>query len=242
LITTECVCRELIQRPYLSDLDPWFELALDADMLKKQRKNTTLLQRATTLVRSATMSQVHPTARSHAADYQQTSDGASTATDSMDSEEMEVWQQFRKELLKHFPTFEDQMEARMTPNLVDSTGLSGRDGGLFTGETLLHIAIVQHRNETVAWLLEGGAAIDSRAGGVFFQPQLFETFGVSRCVREYWVRILQDMKSCRLSAPRWHESPSPTAPPGGPPRILQNTTRECSCYEQLHSRVSRFFA
>ena len=182
-------------------------------MLKKQRKNTTLLQRATTLVRSATMSQVHPTARSHAADYQQTSDGASTATDSMDREEMEVWQQFRKELLKHFPTFEDQMEARMTPNLVDSTGLSGRDGGLFTGETLLHIAIVQHRNETVAWLLEGGAAIDSRAGGVFFQPQLFETFGVSRCVREYWVRILQNMKSCRLSAPRWHESPSPPAAP-----------------------------
>jgi len=199
LITTECVCRELIQRPYLSDLDPWFELALDADMLKKQRKNTTLLQRATTLVRSATMSQVHPTARSHAADYQQTSDGASTATDSMDREEMEVWQQFRKELLKHFPTFEDQMEARMTPNLVDSTGLSGRDGGLFTGETLLHIAIVQHRNETVAWLLEGGAAIDSRAGGVFFQPQLFETFGVSRCVREYWVH----MHTCtRSSLPR----------------------------------------
>jgi hypothetical protein len=47
-------------------------------------------------------------------------------------------------------------------------------------------------------------------------------------------RILQNMKSCGLSAPRSHGFPSPTAagaepapPPGGPPRILQ--PRECSC-------------
>jgi len=53
-------------------------------------------------------------------------------------------------------------------------------------------------------------------------------------------RILQNMKSCGLLAPRSHEFPSPTAagapaaapalpaaPPGGPPRILQ--PRECSC-------------
>ena len=45
------------------------------------------------------------------------------------------------------------------------------------------------------------------------------------------MRILQNIKLCRLSAPCCHESPSPTAaaplaaaaaPPGGPPRILQN--------------------
>ena len=183
MIITECVCRELIQRPYLSDLDPWFELALDENMLKRGTTQTTMLQSLRRFTSFSTVPQVHPTAHSHVADDPTTSDEASAA-ESMDAEEIEVWQQFRKELLKHFPTSEDQMEARMTHNLVDATGLSGRDGGLFTGETLLHVAIVQHRDETVAWLLDGGAAIDSRAGGVFFQPQVFETFGVARCVTE----------------------------------------------------------
>ena len=41
-------------------------------------------------------------------------------------------------------------------------------------------------------------------------------------------RILQNVESCGLSVQRFHESPSPTAP-GRPPRILQNTPRECSC-------------
>ena len=56
-----------------------------------------------------------------------------------------------------------------------------------------------------------------------------------------------DCLCCRaagLTAQRRRAPPAaapapPAAPPGGPPRILQNTPRECSCYEQLHSRVSR---
>jgi len=48
-------------------------------------------------------------------------------------------------------------------------GLGGKDGGLFTGETLLHIAIVQHNLESIQWLLHGGAHLDDRALGIFFQ-------------------------------------------------------------------------
>ena len=66
------------------------------------------------------------------------------------------------------------------------------------------------------------------------------------------VRILQNMKSCGLLAPRWHESPSPTAasPPGGDaggacresfktPRVSVVVLRTLF-YEQLHLRASHF--
>ena len=59
-------------------------------------------------------------------------------------------------------------------------------------------------------------------------------------------RILQNIKSCRLSAPCCHESPSPTAaappaaPPGGPPRIRQNTPRECSWSTNNYTHVTLF--
>jgi|NorSeaMetagenome_1021524.scaffolds.fasta_scaffold286556_1 hypothetical protein len=52
----------------------------------------------------------------------------------------------------------------------------GRDGGLFTGETLLHIAIVQHDRNMVQYLLEAGADLDSRALGVFFQKEQVRRF------------------------------------------------------------------
>jgi hypothetical protein len=44
------------------------------------------------------------------------------------------------------------------------------DRGLFTGETLLHIAISSLNREMVAWLINKGARFDSRTVGVFFQP------------------------------------------------------------------------
>ena len=52
----------------------------------------------------------------------------------------------------------------------------GKDGGLFTGETLLHIAIVQHDIDMVKYLLEAGADLDSRALGVFFQKSQIYRF------------------------------------------------------------------
>ena len=55
-------------------------------------------------------------------------------------------------------------------------GYGGKDGGLFTGETLLHIAIVQHDHQMVKWLLDGGASLDVRALGVFFQRPRIERF------------------------------------------------------------------
>jgi len=67
-------------------------------------------------------------------------------------------------------------------------------------------------------------------------------------------RILQNLKSCGLSAPRSHEFPSSTAagapaaapaprapPPGGPPRILHNTPRECSCSTNNYTHACHSF-
>jgi ankyrin repeat protein len=45
------------------------------------------------------------------------------------------------------------------------------ENGLYTGETILHIAIVQEEVEVVRYLLENGIEISSRATGVFFQPR-----------------------------------------------------------------------
>jgi ankyrin repeat protein len=46
------------------------------------------------------------------------------------------------------------------------------DFGMSSGETLLHIAIVQHRLDSIEWLLKHGADVDSRALGVFFQNSI----------------------------------------------------------------------
>ena len=45
-----------------------------------------------------------------------------------------------------------------------------RDDGLFTGETCLHIAIVQEDAELVQFLLDRHISVASRAHGLFFQP------------------------------------------------------------------------
>ena len=97
--------------------------------------------------------------------------------------------------------------------------------------------------------------VEHGSGNADVVREIAIVFGVCLCLREFMracvvcilairFRILQNMKSCGLSVPRCHESPSstavgaePAAPPGGPPRILQNTRRECSCLrQQLHSR------
>ena len=47
-----------------------------------------------------------------------------------------------------------------------------QEDGLYTGETILHIAIVQEQEKVVNRLLENGIEISSRAKGIFFQPRL----------------------------------------------------------------------
>jgi ankyrin repeat protein len=47
--------------------------------------------------------------------------------------------------------------------------------GLYTGETILHIAIVQEEVEVVRYLLENGIDISSRAIGAFFQPRFISS-------------------------------------------------------------------
>jgi hypothetical protein len=54
---------------------------------------------------------------------------------------------------------------------------TGEDG-LYTGETVLHIAIVQANSEMVQYLLEQGIEISSRATGVFFQPKYLRPLSV----------------------------------------------------------------
>eukprot|EP00291_Cryptomonas_curvata_P027624 CAMPEP_0172206554 /NCGR_PEP_ID=MMETSP1050-20130122/33289_1 /TAXON_ID=233186 /ORGANISM="Cryptomonas curvata, Strain CCAP979/52" /LENGTH=992 /DNA_ID=CAMNT_0012885663 /DNA_START=339 /DNA_END=3313 /DNA_ORIENTATION=- len=53
-----------------------------------------------------------------------------------------------------------------------------REDGLYTGETALHIAIVQEDAMLVKYLLNLGIEISSRAIGVFFQPKLLKPLSV----------------------------------------------------------------
>lgn len=53
----------------------------------------------------------------------------------------------------------------LVPNVFD-------DGGLYTGETVLHIAIVQEDLELLDWMLAQGACVTARAKGAFFKPSL----------------------------------------------------------------------
>ena len=159
--------RKLIQRPYLNDLDPWFELALgtpDEEMANRPRP------RSRRLSTQLSIWKVHP---------ENAASGDEAEEDDVE-EYKNMVRRFGQLVLKNFPTADDRREARMPYNLLDDTNVAGRDGGLFTGETLLHLAIVQHLEETVEWLLAHGAALDARAAGIFFQPHQVETFGVKQ--------------------------------------------------------------
>ena len=54
-------------------------------------------------------------------------------------------------------------------------GRKSFDLGLYTGETILHIAIVTCDAEVVKFLLNHGASLYSRAKGAFFLPQWIPT-------------------------------------------------------------------
>ena len=162
----EVTRRSLVQRPYFNDLDPWFQLA--------------------EIVPDATSSQAHirrpesePSGPSGASANDSENGGRESVKGDkkLDGDEKEMLQLFKDLLYTQFATPEDRRQARMPFNLMDESGLAGRDGGLFTGETLLHLAIVQRSEDAVDWLLEHGAAIDAQAPGIFFQPAQIEQFG-----------------------------------------------------------------
>jgi len=48
---------------------------------------------------------------------------------------------------------------------------SSREDGLYTGETVLHIAIVKENRNLVQFLVDKGIDLSSRATGAFFQPK-----------------------------------------------------------------------
>jgi hypothetical protein len=61
-------------------------------------------------------------------------------------------------------------------NPSDVSNSKGRDGGLFTGETILHIAIVKRDLDSIEWLLDHGAELTCRAVGTFFQDAVIPRF------------------------------------------------------------------
>jgi hypothetical protein len=70
---------------------------------------------------------------------------------------------------KHLINIEYQDDLQKYKDVL--TGKKFFDCGLYTGETILHIAIVTCDTKTVEFLLNKGASLYSRARGVFFMPQ-----------------------------------------------------------------------
>lgn len=66
------------------------------------------------------------------------------------------------------------------------------DAGLFTGETIIHIAISFRDHELVDWLMERGARLDARAVGIFFQPKHIATLSDNSNSRWFWQPQLED--------------------------------------------------
>lgn len=66
------------------------------------------------------------------------------------------------------------------------------DVGLFTGETLIHIAISFRDQELVDWLLERGARLDARALGTFFQPKHIAILSDNSKSKWFWQPKLED--------------------------------------------------
>jgi ankyrin repeat protein len=77
-----------------------------------------------------------------------------------------VQKHYNTEDLINIP-YADDLEP-MEKKLVDRKAF---DRGLYTGETILHIAIVTCDDLAVRFLLERGASLYARALGVFFMPQ-----------------------------------------------------------------------
>mmetsp|Transcript_30817 Transcript_30817/g.64537 ORF Transcript_30817/g.64537 Transcript_30817/m.64537 type:complete len:261 (+) Transcript_30817:564-1346(+) len=75
-----------------------------------------------------------------------------------------------------------------------------REIGLYTGETLLHIAIAKEDAELVAFLLDKGIEISSTANGVFFQPRW-----IRPCVKDLtrWQRFLSWMAGVDLDVEKF---------------------------------------
>ena len=92
-------------------------------------------------------------------------------------------------------------------------GRGGKDGGMFSGETILHIAIVQHRLDSIEWLLQNGARVDSRALGVFFQDSKVPKFKADENVWNKVFRGFRALARGRMRAPRdaWRNEPNAQA-------------------------------
>ena len=144
----EQVTRAFVQRPFVNDLQPWFSLASRA-------------------------------AKRRGSGHQDSSRSMDSTNSATNQQQREKEAEFSKLLHRHFPEEVDRREALLSYNLVDPDSCpdGGRDGGMFTGQTLLHIAILQHETDVVRWLVDNGARVDARAGGIFFQQPIADTFG-----------------------------------------------------------------
>jgi hypothetical protein len=131
---------EIINTPYKSDLDPWLDLGKDLmnkEKVELEKKEVTKLNQ---LLKSARCTlnmcaEVHP--------------WAVRGT-------LHPWT--KKKQTTSLPECDHEPECDYD-QCKYCKGRGGKDGGLYTGETLLHIVIVQRDHDSAKWLLDRSAMI-----------------------------------------------------------------------------------
>jgi ankyrin repeat protein len=83
----------------------------------------------------------------------------------------------------------------------DTLDLDAWEDGLFTGETVLHIAIAKKNASRVEFLLERGASLTSRAKGTFFQPEWLRPLSkrLTRLQKAFAWMIAMDLSKSRYA-------------------------------------------
>jgi hypothetical protein len=144
---------EIINTPYKSDLDPWLKLVSDwmepankkkAELKKNQITKLNQIQKSDNEARCTLnmCAQVHP--------------WAVRGT-------LHPWT--KKKQTTSLPECDHEPKAAGACSACDyiqcefCKGKCGKDGGLYTGETLLHIVIVQGDHDSAKWLLDRSAMI-----------------------------------------------------------------------------------
>ena len=131
---------EIINTPYKSDLDPWLDLGKDLmnkEKVELEKKEVTKLNQILKSARCTLnmCAEVHP--------------WAVRGT-------LHPWT--KKKQTTSLPECDHEPECDYD-QCKYCKGRGGKDGGLYTGETLLHIVIVQRDHDSAKWLLDRSAMI-----------------------------------------------------------------------------------
>jgi hypothetical protein len=131
---------EIINTPYKSDLDPWLDLGKDLMNKEKVELEKKEISKLNQILKSARCTlnmcaEVHP--------------WAVRGT-------LHPWT--KKKQTTSLPECDHEPECDYD-QCKYCKGRGGKDGGLYTGETLLHIVIVQGDHDSAKWLLDRSAMI-----------------------------------------------------------------------------------